>query len=725
MRKFLILLLFLIEATAGKATHLVGGDMSYTCISSDSTGNTYQVKLTIYRDCNSQAPFDIQIPISVYGGPNQTTLVQTYMVAGGPVYSIPAVVNNPCLQVPPNVCTEKKTYVFNLSLPVATHGYTLVHQRCCRNNTISNVTNSGDWGNSYYITIPPGDSLCNSSAQFTSDPPIVLCRFDSLYLDFSVNEPDGDSVFYSLCQPMHGGSQQQPSPNPPSPPPFTPVPLNSGLTTNNPLPANPGIAIDPQTGILTGTPTSSGQYVFAVCVEEYDSNGALLSNLRRDYQFNVTPCESNVVSDPTPQEFQPQTLCNGRTVTFRDSSINAGYYLWLFNDAGNPTAKSSLKNPTYTFSDTGTYTIQLVVNPGYNCSDTTEVVYDLHYPISPAFSFSGEVCYDINSIIFQNQSANSGSADAVWNFGANGNLLTFNGWNPPPITFSTWGDQYIQLDVEEHGCEGTVLDTVRIYRYPSVDFSIGSQVGCAPYEVTFWDSTITDGKAIYQWDFGDGSRSSDSTPTYVFTDPGTYDISLEVWFIEGCTDTISVVYEDYVTVLPSPQSGLLVSPAVTTIYTSSVTFADLYSQGTDQLITDVGDGTLYFNSPGFVHVYRDTGWFDVEHVVINSYNCSDTSTARVRINPETYIFVPSAFSPNNDGTNDTFFATAVGIEAFELKIFDRWGNELFSTTDPYEAWDGTDGKGTKAPLGVYSWTILAKDPNLNLIQKRGTLTLLR
>ena len=73
----------------------------------------------------------------------------------GLITRIPAIVANPCLQTPPNVCTEKAIY--QAKLQPSTHGYTIVYQRCCRNNTITNVGNSGNWGSTYHITIPPNE----------------------------------------------------------------------------------------------------------------------------------------------------------------------------------------------------------------------------------------------------------------------------------------------------------------------------------------------------------------------------------------------------------------------------------------------------------------------------------------------------------------------------------------------------------------------------------------
>jgi gliding motility-associated-like protein len=552
-----------------------------------------------------------------------------------------------------------------------------------------------------------------------------MCKDDSLNIDFSVNEPDGDSVYYSLCQPLNGGSQNSPAPNPPGSAPFTPVPFVFPYSTGYPLPATPNIAVDPATGILSGTPIGVGQFVFAVCAEEYDSNGVLLSTLRRDYQFNVTSCQSVVNADPTPQIYQQSTICNGTTVTFLDSSYNATDYLWLFNDPNNPNAQSTSQNPTYTYQDTGTYTVQLVINPGWPCTDTGEVVYELYNPVNPNFTYNGKVCFDENLITFQNQSSNGGNAVATWDFGVNASIQNFTGWNPPAISFSTWGDQYVSLTIEENGCEDVFIDTVRIYRRPETDVHVEAQIGCAPFEVTFWDSTITDGQVIYNWDFGNGVKSNDSLPTYTYTDPGTYDLTLTIYFIEGCTDTITISYPDFITVYPSPTSAISVDPKTTTIYASSITVNDLAADPTDRTYTFMGDGSLYTNVRSVVHSYSDTGWFEVEHVVINTYDCPDTSRVMVRINPETLIFVPNAFTPDGDGKNEVFLTTAVGVKSYYFKIFSRWGEVLFETDNPEVGWDGNYPNGTAAPVGTYTWMVFAKDQEEKLIEKRGRLTLLR
>ncbi|MEY2969819.1 MAG: hypothetical protein RLZZ599_192, partial [Bacteroidota bacterium] len=158
---------------------------------------------------------------------------------------------------------------------------------------------------------------------------------------------------------------------------------------------------------------------------------------------------------------------------------------------------------------------------------------------------------------------------------------------------------------------------------------------------------------------------------------------------------------------------------------SNIELTDLAAVPSDDIITNMGDGSMYLNQRNFVHAYSDTGWFEVEHVVINTFDCPDTSKAMVRINPETLIFVPTAFTPNGDGDNEVFFATAVGIKEFQLTIFNRWGEVMYSSSSASEHWDGNHPNGAPAAEGVYTWSVFAKGQNDKLILKEGYLTLFR
>jgi gliding motility-associated-like protein len=87
--------------------------------------------------------------------------------------------------------------------------------------------------------------------------------------------------------------------------------------------------------------------------------------------------------------------------------------------------------------------------------------------------------------------------------------------------------------------------------------------------------------------------------------------------------------------------------------------------------------------------------------------------------------LPSGFTPNNDGENDIFIIRGGPFTAVDFKIYNNWGQLIFSTTDINEGWDGTY-MGEDAPVGVYTWTYsVIVTPNREAIEKKGDVTLMR
>jgi len=79
----------------------------------------------------------------------------------------------------------------------------------------------------------------------------------------------------------------------------------------------------------------------------------------------------------------------------------------------------------------------------------------------------------------------------------------------------------------------------------------------------------------------------------------------------------------------------------------------------------------------------------IQQLAINSYGCRDSIIKQVEIKPAYTIYIPNAFTPNSDGTNDSFRAVGVGIEEFKMQIFDRWGALVFESDDINTVWDGS------------------------------------
>lgn len=401
----ILLLVFFLNPFLTNASHIVGGEMSYNCLG----GNTFEVKLTVYRDCFYGAPnaeFDPEASIGIFDANNE--LVLSLLGAPGGQLLIPAtvddtldiIISDPCLFPPEDICVHSMTYTDTIVLPPISGGYQLVYQRCCRNSSISNIISSFDTGASFIIDISEKALLeCNSSPQFTAMPPVFLCINEPFEFDQSVIDIDGDSLVYSLCTPFDGASFDDPRPQPPLPPPYDPISWqNPPYSLNNLLGGTP-LVIDPLTGIVTAIPNTQGIFLVGMCIQEY-RDGELISETRREFQYNVGVC-SELEADFEIPSFQ----CENLAVDFINTSVNANDFLWYFNDPGNPNATSFVTNPTYTYSDTGTYTIMLVADPDGICSDTAYSTITLtRSSLEPNFSYITLDCTDSVTLALIDQS---------------------------------------------------------------------------------------------------------------------------------------------------------------------------------------------------------------------------------------------------------------------------------------------------------------------------------
>ncbi len=712
---------------SGKAAHLVGGEISYTCLGN----HNYEVTLTIYRDCfSSGAPFDNPAVLTVYEGTGNV-----FLNTGVPRVAqsrLPLIPPNSCTTFPANVCTEKAIYQTIVHLPPNSSGYTLTHQRCCRNNSISNIATPDHWGNTYTISVPPNDTSCNSSPSFNVDPPVVLCLNQMINLDLSATEPEGDSVHYSLCGIMHGGGRvsgtgfNSTAPSPAAPPPYSLINFIPPLNAQYPIPASPAFSIDPHTGILSGRPTQVGQYVFAICVEEY-RNGILLSTLRRDFQFNISGNCLVTLSFIEEQAENPSNICSGKTVHFKERCLNTSSYYWDFGVAGMLSDTSRAQNPVYTYPDTGSFTVMLVANPRTACADTSYEVYVVREPGNVSFTHTGALCFARHALDFYPSGPFSHNARYTWTFG--GNTVGANNSNdmePKQVRWNTPGTYWVTLTAEEDGCFSAYSDSISIYPDPELRHKAPIVSGCTPLSVQFRDSSLTHGQPhLHTWDFGDQHTSSSASPNHVYTSPGLYTVSHRLITLGGCQDTLFEEFPLYIEVWPVPKGHLQVTPRVTSIFEPFISIMDTSEQLRTETYVPTRGILTDLDSVGIA--VKDTGLFKVTHITYNGYGCSDTLVMDFRIKAPLKFYIPNAFTPNGDGLNDVFQVSVLGIKQYLLQIFDRWGKRIFESNHPSYSWNGRImNQGKASPIGYYTYLIRVVDEESGMEHlKQGTLTLLR
>ena len=138
---------------------------------------------------------------------------------------------------------------------------------------------------------------------------------------------------------------------------------------------------------------------------------------------------------------------------------------------------------------------------------------------------------------------------------------------------------------------------------------------------------------------------------------------------------------------------------------------------------DFGDTTISTLSNPF-HQYPDTGTYLVQLIVTNSTGCIDTIYENVIVYPDLYFYFPNAFTANHDGLNDGFGGRGVGVQSYQMQIFDRWGTLVFTSHDMSITWDGTTKNG-KAPADVYVCVFNVVGAHDVKVKKVGSVTLLR
>jgi gliding motility-associated-like protein len=721
MRYIFLFLFNLISCISVIATHIVGGELYYGNLGNDQ----YRITLKCYRDCyNGQAPFDNPAYVFIYN--SSGTLVQTVEMYNPTVTAIPLTSNDPCLTPPSNVCVEEGLYQTDVYLSPVTGGYDLVYQRCCRNHTIVNLVNPGGTGSTYVAHIPGSEVVSkNSSPHFNNFPPVFLCINNEIDFDHSATDADGDLLVYELCSPYLGADSSCPAPSPfnsncPTPTlPYTSVQWGNGYSGTYPLNSSPAISINSSSGLLNGKPTLSGQFVVGVCVSEF-RNGVLLSTTKRDFQFNILDCENVFVTIPAQQLF-----CDGYTYSYTNTNSKAVKYYWDFGDPNTKTDTSTLKSPTYTYSDSGTYTIMHVAWNNGGCVDTAYTTVTIYPQLDPSIKPVNGQCISYNNFDFYADGSFQSYATFSWSFGTNATPSSSTVQNPQDIIFSSSGMQYISLTVTENGCTETVTDCAEIYPLPLASFLIPEQSGCEPFTVLFSDNSTSGTPLAYYWDFGDGNTSNEANPLHTYEDDGTYDVSLTVISSNGCIDTNIFFQNDLIEVIQSPDAGIGVDEMEKSIFEPIFDFADL-SQNANSCLVEMGDGNLWPDLGNFTYEYSDTGNYQIVQVVYNDLGCTDTARITIRVKPEYRFFIPNTFSPNDDQLNEVFIPKTMGIDEYSFYIYDRWGKIVFETTDPQLGWNGKMmNTGKMSADGVYTYLIRFGNVFKKQFEYRGIVTLVR
>ncbi|MBL4585886.1 MAG: gliding motility-associated C-terminal domain-containing protein [Flavobacteriales bacterium] len=474
----------------------------------------------------------------------------------------------------------------------------------------------------------------------------------------------------------------------------------------------------------------------------------------------------NVTVDPMPTvSFTVAEVCLGNQTELNAvSTVSSGLitdYDWELNGNGffDDASTAAITNQ---FSADGDYQVGLQVTSDQGCvNDTFQLVTIVPFPFV-GFTFSNE-CQDTD-IPFTNTTNNVvGSIGYAWSFGLQGTSTD----ESPNFTFTSAGEQEVELiGLTSFGCADTSTQTITIYPTPAADFT-ATEV-CIGQTTNFTSTTDPKGSVIqnYVWDFADQNMGTGATPFHTYNQPDSFLVELIAYTTDGCRDTVENMV--YVWPLPTPDItaggplqfcdgesvDLTVDPVGTpTLWstgentqTITVDTTGIYEviiiddkgcQGEDNIsvlswllpdLTISNDTTVSLGEPVPLWVsgasfydwvadtYLDDATSDmpisspkesITYTVTGTDNngCRSTIDVSIEVLVDYNLKPVNLFTPNGDGVNDRFYIG--NIECYsdcQLKVYNRWGLEVYSTNSYINDWKGTFNEDP-LPDGTYYYII--------------------
>lgn len=741
LKLFLILVFIILLNAEGFGRHIIGGEVKYVCLGTNLAKDSVQFQITfkMYRDSRSGgANFDNTANFGIFTkeSANVWAFVRRIQSQVEEINEIPPNNNDPCIIVPPNVGVEEGIYQFEVWLPVLTKDYMIAYQRCCRNPTISNLINPGNQGAAFTIIISPlAQATCNNSPDFSSFPPVVLCVNEPLVFDHSATDVENDQIVYEFCSPLASGGQQNgngcnsviPSPAVCLPPFKTVNFLLPGFSFTAPMAGNPLVDIDPVTGLITGTPQVTGQFVVGVCIKEY-RNGVLLSSTQRDFQFNVQQC-SRVVTPLIDTDFIDRDTfifksCTPGEIKFNNISLGGSYinsYDWEFY-LPEGIRTFTTRSAALDFEDRGVFYGKLLLNKKVGCKDSAFIKVNIFPEIRADFDFKYDTCIAGPVQFIDNSVADAGKVEK-WFWKVEDKLA--EAVSDPVILFEKTGLTEVFLEIsDKNACKDTVIKSINWLPVPAL-LILEPDVReiCVPGSITFSNlSKPIDENYKINWIFGNGDSSTLFKPEVFFDRPGDYDVYLEIVSPIGCRTEKNFI--NAISVYPKPTAGFTFLPKVPDNFNNEIDVRNLaVGSTTSSWFLDDRLISLQINPSVTI---KDTGIHNLKQIAFNQFGCSDTSEMLVDITPLVTLFMPTAFSPNRDGLNDIFSPVGyfVGIKDYSFTVSNKWGQKIFESNDIEKGWNGNHHE-IESPSGVYLYHLNYTEPRGKMNKINGFFSLVR
>ena len=313
-------------------------------------------------------------------------------------------------------------------------------------------------------------------------------------------------------------------------------------------------------------------------------------------------------------------------------------------------------------------------------------------------------CNNVVIFAYANTTGGAGNVTLSWNNSlGDGNYIPFIARN---------SDVYVVTAIDQCGTVSTDSFTVTVPNAAPLSLIFTEDSAICPGSPVQLNASIGGGIGDLNLTWSTGQQNILSQT--VFPDESTL---YSVILTDSCGNSLS--------------EGALITvlaPDVSLSYTYlDNRYLQFYSHPSPDVVSyfwDFGDGgTSTDRDPN--HRYADSGYYQVMLVVTNEFGCTDTAFEIIYAYPDFKFFIPNTFTPNTDGLNDVFTGKGMGFVKYEMRIFNRWGQEIFYTNDINRGWPGTDEKDVNCPIGVYTYRADLETPSGRQNQFIGHVNLLR
>ncbi|MBL4586290.1 MAG: PKD domain-containing protein, partial [Flavobacteriales bacterium] len=427
-----------------------------------------------------------------------------------------------------------------------------------------------------------------------------------------------------------------------------------------------------------------------------------------------------VIHDNPTADFTFDIACEGDLTNFTDASTLQDFSVvtsWQW-DMADASGMLTSQDPSYGYVVADIYPVELIVETENGCSDT--LVQNVWTNPTPVVALAGiDTCLE-DETAFSNNSSPQDNTIISWEWDL-GDGTTASDVSTAH-TYSNAGQFTVSLTAtSDSGCVASATTSVEVFPNPEPAFDIIDPEGCTPLTVLFVNkSTIATGfNTGFEWNLGNGESAEGENATTIYPDSGYFDVTLSVTSSEGCNTVLSV--DDAVRANITPEAAFSVNKNVFSLLDARLQITDL-SLHTLEWDWTFGDGaSSQVQNPE--HRYDEVGTYNIMLTAING-DCEDTQVRQIKVEPIFTFYIPSAFTPNADYKNETFYGEGEGFTEYNMRISDRWGELLFESNTQKNGWDGSYlGKPVEAGIYVYEFYVL--DINSESHTYSGSLTLFR